>query len=73
MLFGSISLPQMLETWYQDNTALALPLQSVDFGNVRWEDNKWLQAEWVERFKSTARILFPNETPDEAFLKGMRL
>jgi hypothetical protein len=48
-------------------------LQSVDFGNVRWEDNKWLQAEWGERFKSTARILFPNETPDEAFLKGMRL
>ena len=73
MLFGSISLPQMLENWYQDNTALALPLQSVDFGNVRWEDNKWLQAEWVERFKSTARILFPNETPDEAFSKGMRL
>ena len=63
-LFEKVSLPQILEKWFESNPALMAPLQAIDFSGLSFKENEWLHAEWLAIYKNMVRVLFPNEDPD---------
>jgi hypothetical protein len=63
-LFAKVSLPQILEKWFESNPALMAPLQAIDFSGLSFKENEWLRAEWLAIYKNMVRVLFPNEDPD---------
>jgi hypothetical protein len=71
-LFAKISLPQILERWFESNPTLIAPLQAIDFSGLGFKENEWLRAEWLAIYKNMVRVLFPNENPDAVVAKGMR-
>ena len=68
--FGTLSLPQILEKWFNVNSSLTMAFLAIDLGDNNWQENGWLLGEWRRIFKKMVVVLFPDKDPELALVEA---
>jgi hypothetical protein len=70
--FATVSLPRILERWFETNPSLTTPLLAINLDTLPWRENNWLRTEWNAIFKTMVRTLFPDKDPDVVLAEAIR-
>jgi hypothetical protein len=71
--FAALSLPEILEKWFTENSSLTAPLSTTHIPDSLWRGNQWLHQEWNSIFKRIVTILFPDKNPEAALAEAVEL
>ena len=71
--FAALSLPEILERWFAENSSLTAPLSMTHIPDRLWKGNEWLHQEWNSIFKRIVRVLFPDKDPEAALAEALQL
>ena len=71
--FAALSLPEILEQWFTENSSLTAPLTMTHIPDSQWRGNEWLHQEWNSIFRRIVTVLFPDRDPGAALTEAMKL